>query len=251
MITKKHLFYLQQLGVEICLPRKSLAIPTSGTAEINYQSPPLVNEIQNQAMLELPANQPTDMSDTDGLWQTLEQEVRYCTLCGLCQTRTQTVFGSGYQHAEWMLIGEAPGSEEDKQGLPFVGPAGKLLTKMLQAIGLHREEVYIANVLKCRPPENRNPHAEEVNHCLQYLHRQIKLVEPEIVLLLGGVAASALFGKQSSVAKLRLQVHQLLNVSAPVVVTYHPAYLLRSPQQKKAAWEDLKFACQTVGRTLP
>jgi len=183
-------------------------------------------------------------------WQTLKQEVSACRRCPLCETRTQTVFGVGAENADWMLIGEAPGSEEDRRGEPFVGRAGQLLDRMLKAIGFAREEVYIANVVKCRPPDNRNPAPEEVLQCDNYLRRQIELIRPQIIIALGGVAMSALLNEQTPVGKMRGRVHTLPGADIPVVVTYHPAYLLRAPTQKRAAWEDLQLACRTVGREL-
>ena len=179
------------------------------------------------------------------------REVRVCRRCGLCETRTQTVFGVGARDADWMLIGEAPGFEEDKRGEPFVGRAGKLLDRMLQAIGFARGDVYIANVIKCRPPDNRNPRPDEIASCSDYLKRQIGLVRPRIILLLGGVAAAAVLGEQTPVGRMRGRVHTLPGAAIPVIVTYHPAYLLRAPQQKRAAWDDLQLACRTAGRTLP
>ena len=183
-------------------------------------------------------------------WQGVELEVINCKKCILHQTRTQTVFGIGDKKAQWMFIGEAPGLDEDRKGEPFVGRAGQLLTKMLKAIGFERSEVYIANIIKCRPPDNRNPRLEEIVQCLSYLHRQIQLVQPEIIVLLGGVAANTLLKQQTPVSRLRGQIHRIENTQAPVIVTYHPAYLLRSPNQKAAAWEDLQFACKTIGRQL-
>ena len=189
-------------------------------------------------------------SDGDA-WRPLEQEVRACRRCGLCETRTQTVFGVGDKNADWLLIGEAPGFEEDKRGEPFVGRAGKLLDRMLQAVGFARGDVYIANTIKCRPPDNRNPALEEIAHCSGYLKRQIELIQPKIILLLGGVASAAVLGDQTPVGKMRGRVHTLPGAAIPVIVTYHPAYLLRAPQQKRAAWDDLQLACRTVGRELP
>lgn len=183
-------------------------------------------------------------------WQTLKQEVSTCRRCPLHETRTQTVFGVGAENADWMLIGEAPGFEEDRRGEPFVGRAGQLLDRMLKAIGFAREEVYIANVVKCRPPDNRNPAPEEVLQCDNYLRRQIELIRPQIIIALGGVAMSALLNEQTPVGKMRGRVHTLPGADIPVVVTYHPAYLLRAPTQKRAAWEDLQLACRTVGRQL-
>jgi DNA polymerase len=148
----------------------------------------------------------------------------------------------GNRNAEWMVIGEAPGAEEDKQGEPFVGRAGQLLNAMLRAIGLPREQVFIANILKCRPPSNRDPQPEEVAQCLPYLEQQIALVKPRILLAVGRIAAQNLLASDTPIGKLRGQLHHFGSAQTPLVVTYHPAYLLRSPGEKRKAWEDLKFA---------
>ncbi len=175
-------------------------------------------------------------------WGALESEVAACTRCALATTRTKTVFGVGDRAARWFVVGEAPGADEDRQGEPFVGRAGQLLNSMLRAIGLPREQVFIANVLKCRPPGNRDPSPEEVRCCMPFLHRQIALVNPAIILCVGRIAAQNLLATDTPIGKLRGGVHQLPPFAAPVVVTYHPAYLLRSPGEKAKAWEDLKFA---------
>ena len=174
----------------------------------------------------------------------MQAEVANCTKCALCATRTQTVFGSGNKQADWMLVGEAPGQHEDEQGQPFVGNAGLLLTEMLRAIGLTREEVFITNILKCRPPNNRDPHADEVESCYDYLQRQQKLIQPKIILALGRIAAQTLLKTDEPLARLRGEVHTFNNT--PVVVVYHPAYLLRSLLEKRKAWLDLQLAMQTV-----
>ena len=186
-----------------------------------------------------------------GAWDTLESEVEVCTRCALHQGRTQTVFGVGNRRADWMLIGEAPGFEEDRKGEPFVGRAGKLLDRMLSAIHLDRTQVYITNTVKCRPPDNRNPRPEEIMECEDYLQRQITLIQPKIILALGGVAANALLRCDTPVGRLRGRIHQLEDTDIPIVVTYHPAYLLRSPQQKRAAWEDLQLAQRVVNPDSP
>ena len=174
-------------------------------------------------------------------WAQLEAAVSNCTSCKLCERRTNTVFGVGDRQAEWMLIGEAPGEQEDKQGEPFVGQAGKLLDSMLRSIGLSREKgVFIANVLKCRPPGNRDPEPDEAAMCDPYLKRQIALVKPRIIVVLGRIAAQNLLQTETPVGKLRGKVHEVEGV--PVVVTYHPAYLLRTLTDKARAWEDLCLA---------
>jgi uracil-DNA glycosylase len=179
-------------------------------------------------------------------WDALAAAVRGCRLCGLCETRTQTVFGVGDRKARLMVIGEAPGAEEDRQGEPFVGRAGILLNAMLRAAGFERGEVYIANVLKCRPPHNRDPSEEESSRCLPYLRRQIELVAPDAILCVGRIAAQRLLGTDQALSRLRGRTHDVGGV--PVVVTYHPAYLLRSPDEKRKAWDDLKFALGVLAR---
>jgi DNA polymerase len=176
-------------------------------------------------------------------WDTLQVEVAGCTRCGLATTRTQTVFGVGNAHADWLVIGEAPGAEEDRQGKPFVGAAGKLLDSMLQAIDLSRDRnVFIANMLKCRPPHNRDPRPGEVDACLPYLMRQVAAIKPKLILAVGRIAAQNLLATAAPLARLRGRVHRFGPLSTPLIVTYHPAYLLRTPADKRKAWEDLKFA---------
>jgi len=180
-------------------------------------------------------------------WPTLAASVAGCTDCGLCSTRTNTVFGVGDQRAEWMLVGEAPGENEDLQGEPFVGQAGKLLDNMLAALGLARDRnVYIANVLKCRPPGNRNPEPDEVAQCEPYLKRQIALIKPKVIVVLGRFAAQSLLRSTTPIGKLRGTVHTYEGI--PVVVTYHPAYLLRTLTDKARAWEDLCLAREVHDR---
>lgn len=174
-------------------------------------------------------------------WAALKQRVAGCTLCRLCERRTNTVFGVGDEAADWMLIGEAPGENEDRQGEPFVGQAGKLLDNMLCALQLRRgANVYIANVLKCRPPGNRNPEPDEVLRCEPYLKRQVELVRPRIIVALGRFAAQALLKTDASISSLRGRAHKYEDV--PVIVTYHPAYLLRRLQDKHKTWSDLCLA---------
>jgi DNA polymerase len=178
-------------------------------------------------------------------WAALKAKVAGCTDCGLRATCKQTVFGVGDERAAWMLVGEAPGAEEDRLGEPFVGQAGKLLDNMLAAIGLKRgENVYVANVLKCRPPGNRNPGPDEVARCSPYLVRQIELIRPKLVVAMGRFAAQTLLNSDATIASLRGSVHRYAGV--PLVVTYHPAYLLRSLPDKAKAWADLRFAVKTM-----
>jgi len=182
-------------------------------------------------------------------WDTLQATVAECRACGLCQGRKNTVFGVGDRQAPWMVIGEAPGENEDLQGEPFVGQAGKLLDNMLKAIGLGRQAqgpggVYIANTLKCRPPGNRNPEPQELATCAPYLVRQVALVQPRIILAMGRFAVQSLLQTSEPIGKLRGRVHAYQGV--PVVVTYHPAYLLRNPADKAKAWADLLLALKTA-----
>ena len=173
-------------------------------------------------------------------WDELRSTVSGCTRCRLHETRTQTVFGVGSPAADWMIVGEAPGAEEDRRGEPFVGRAGKLLDEMLRAIGESRESVFIANVLKCRPPNNRDPKLDESTACRSHLERQIELVRPKIIIAVGRVAAHLLLDTDEPVGRMRGKLHQLGDT--PLVVTYHPAYLLRSPSQKRKSWDDLCLA---------
>jgi uracil-DNA glycosylase family 4 len=177
-------------------------------------------------------------------WEALQSAVSTCVACGLQLGRTQTVFGVGNRQARWMIIGEAPGAEEDRRGEPFVGRAGKLLDAMLLALGLRREEVYIANILKCRPPNNRDPLPEEARCCRPFLERQMALIKPKIILAVGRIAAQNLLQTDTPINRLRGRVYRVAGI--PVVVSYHPAYLLRAPREKRKAWEDLLLARRTL-----
>jgi DNA polymerase len=179
-------------------------------------------------------------------WGALKAEVAGCVACPLHRTRTQSVFGVGDENADWMFVGEGPGAEEDARGEPFVGQAGRLLDSMLAAIDLKRgANVYIANVVKCRPPNNRNPQEGEMSCCEPYLARQIELIQPKLIVSLGRVSANHLLQTDASIASLRGRVHRYRGT--PLIVTYHPAYLLRSLQEKAKAWVDLCFARETMG----
>jgi len=200
-----------------------------------------VQEAQSEAPM--PSEAPAGDPARD--WMELKQLVSGCVKCGLHKTRTQTVFGVGDAAADWMLIGEAPGAEEDRLGDPFVGQAGRLLDNMLAAIGLDRgKNVYIANVLKCRPPGNRNPEPEEVAKCSPHLLRQIELVNPKLIVAMGRFAAQTLLETDASIASLRGRLHRY--AGRPCIVTYHPAYLLRNLPDKAKAWADLVFARKTM-----
>ncbi len=188
-------------------------------------------------------------------WDALERAVAGCTACALCQTRTRTVFGVGDRAARWLVVGEAPGAEEDARGEPFVGQAGRLLDRILAAAGLSRTgsgdaAVYIANVLKCRPPGNRHPEPEEAMRCEPYLRRQIELLSPSLILVMGRAASQALLGSDASIASLRGRAHpiEVAGRTVPVIVTYHPAYLLRNLADKAKVWADLCLALEVFAR---
>lgn len=222
--------YLQALGVEVW--RLRVPAPTAVVEpERAAPAPPCVPP-SSQA----PAAEAGD-------WDVLQQQVAACTRCELHCTRTQTVFGVGPRSAEWLVIGEAPGAEEDRRGEPFVGRAGQLLDNMLAAIGLDRTRTaYIANILKCRPPDNRDPRPDEVAQCEPYLQQQIALLRPRLILAVGRIAAQNLLKTDTPLARLRGRVHRYGPQQTPLIVTYHPAYLLRSPGDKRKAWEDLQLA---------
>lgn len=185
--------------------------------------------------------------DVAGLgWEALERTVSECTLCPLHESRTQTVFGVGNREADLLVVGEAPGADEDRQGEPFVGRAGRLLNAMLRAIGYERADVYIANILKCRPPNNRDPQAFETSSCTPYLERQMALMEPKAVLAVGRVSAQWLLQSDRPIGTLRGRVYGYGTRQVPLVVTYHPAYLLRSPEAKAKAWADLCLVKSTI-----
>lgn len=195
---------------------------------------------------ELPAISPERAATIAQMdWPALKAAVAGCTACGLAKSRQKTVFGVGDENADWMIVGEAPGAEEDRQGEPFVGQAGQLLDAMLEAIGLERSvNVYIANVLKCRPPSNRNPEPMEVAQCSPHLLRQLDLIKPRLILAMGRFAVQTLLNTEASIASLRGRVHRYHGL--PLIVTYHPAYLLRTLHDKAKAWEDLVLARKTM-----
>ncbi len=228
--------YLRAMGIRTWERRTAGAVPSSEPAHIHA---PAVHDESDSGS----AARAAEIAALD--WDTLAARVVACTACGLHATRKQTVFGVGDRQADWLIVGEAPGAEEDRQGEPFVGRAGQLLNSMLYAVGLAREQVYIANILKCRPPGNRDPQAGEVSCCLPYLRRQIALLQPKLILAVGRIAAQNLLASDTPIGKLRGSVHEYEGV--PLVVTYHPAYLLRSPQEKRKAWQDLLLA-QRIAR---
>ena len=208
--------YLQAMGIDVWLPNDA-------------------------PELEAPAAKQAEAASTENLdWDELRRCVSDCTRCELSASRTKTVFGIGHQSADWMIIGEAPGAEEDRRGEPFVGRAGQMLDEMFRAIGQRRDTVFIANILKCRPPHNRDPKPGEAAECRSYLERQIALVQPKIILAVGKIAAQNLLQTDDTVGRMRGRPHELNGI--PLVVTYHPAYLLRSPSHKRDSWNDLSLA---------
>jgi uracil-DNA glycosylase len=237
----RRLAYLRALEIDVWerrdLPR---AAPAAAPAVIEKPAAPVARRTES----------PVDATVATLDWDALQATVQSCERCPLHQTRTQAVFGVGNRNAQWLVIGEAPGMDEDRQGEPFVGRAGQLLNSMLKAMGLAREQVYIANILKSRPPNNRDPRPEEVRECIPYLYRQIELIDPRLILCVGRIAAQTLLATDTPIGKLRGKLHHLAPVHPsgrmrPMVVTYHPAYLLRSPAEKRKAWGDLVLAMQT------
>ena len=237
--------YLDALGIEVYRLREKKGQPDAGKkAAPAPDLPPAAAALaaQADAAERLPYTHRTEQpaGQAPG-WEDLQRKVAECRLCPLHENRAQTVFGVGDVNADLMLVGEAPGAEEDRRGEPFVGRAGKLLDAMLRSLGLSREQVFIANILKCRPPNNRDPRPEEVTACSDYLKQQINTVKPKLILALGRVAAQNLLKTETPIGKMRGQRYQYGDPPVPVVVTYHPAYLLRSPREKKKSWQDLQL----------
>jgi DNA polymerase len=244
---RQHLQSLQSAGVEF-VARKELPPPIQADAGA---APPLSLFDDPAAAAEAGPAEPTIEQRRQSL-VLLAEQVSTCPRCPeLASTRTQTVFGDGQPGAEICFIGEAPGKDEDQQGIPFVGAAGQLLNKIIAACGLKREEVYICNILKCRPPNNRTPLASEAANCRSYLEKQLELVAPKYIVALGGTAAQNLLGVTTSMGKLRGRFHDYRGI--PVMCTYHPAFLLphRSPEKKKDVWEDMKMLLARMGRPVP
>lgn len=236
-----HERYLAELGIPVWRLRNAPAhepapAPVAVEPVVAAAAPP-----ESAAIRALPPG--TDV------WSELAAKVSACTLCGLHKTRTQTVFGVGRRDAQLFVIGEAPGADEDRQGEPFVGRAGQLLNAMLKAIGLPRSEVYIANILKCRPPNNRDPEPAEQTSCTPYLTQQIALVQPRVLLAVGRIAAQWLLQTDTPIGRLRGRVVGYGERNTPLVVTYHPAYLLRSPLDKAKAWSDLRMVKELLSRS--
>lgn len=245
---------LAEMGLGGCsvLPRTFAdpAAPTPAPPPVAAQAAPAARAAALTPSLRRPSAPPAPEKPPAGAvpmlsWEELRQAVTECRACGLCDSRTTTVFGVGDPQPDWMVVGEAPGEQEDLQGEPFVGQAGRLLDNMLRAVGLDRQrKVYIANVLKCRPPGNRNPDPAEVAQCEPFLRRQVELLKPRIILAMGRFAVQSLLGSTEPIGRLRGRVHHYQGV--PLVVTYHPAYLLRNLPEKAKAWADLCLALELV-----
>lgn len=220
----KQLSYLKEIGIQVWIPKETIkAMPQVKTKDVLRK---------------------TDITREDRIatlnWEELSEAVVHCRACSLYKTRTNPVFGVGNPDADLLVIGEAPGANEDKQGEPFVGRGGQLLTNMLLSIGLKREDIYIANILKSRPPNNRDPAPEEVKACTPFLLRQISLIKPKLILAVGRIAAHFLLVSNASMADLRGNLFYYGVDKIPLLVTYHPAYLLRSPREKRKAWQDMQ-----------
>lgn len=257
----RRLAYLRALEIDVW-ERRDLPRPAPEPVAADVAAPPVRVVEAKRAPVSVPvapiepagSGTAIDPGHAAGLgWDALEQAIRECRRCPLHQTRTQGVVGVGNRQSSWLVIGEAPGADEDRQGEPFVGRAGQLLNSMLKAMGLAREQVYIANILKSRPPNNRDPRPEEVRECIPYLYRQIELINPRLILCVGRIAAQTLLGTDTPIGKLRGKLHHLApmhptGAPRPMIVTYHPAYLLRSPAEKRKAWGDLVLAMQTYER---
>lgn len=266
----QRLSYLSVMGIPVWLPRDAkpaVIEETSYEKNIVYENEAILakdasqhtspHDFPDPALDRTPTSEITQATTIesplpiDQDWDTLEQNITQCHLCAdLVANRSRTVFGIGNRHANLLVIGEAPGADEDQQGEPFVGRAGQLLNAMLNAIGLKREEVYIANILKCRPPNNRDPQPEEALHCQPFLLRQIELLAPKLMLAVGRIAAQNLLKTQITIGKLRGRVHEYGEKRIPLVVTYHPAYLLRSPGQKAESWKDLQIVARILRQSL-
>jgi uracil-DNA glycosylase family 4 len=237
---------LEVMGIALWSPQRD---PLQG-GDRSLPGPPSARE-GAEAVVPPPVVAMTRVDVAQMDWPALRAAVAACTACKLCQGRTNTVFGVGHENAHWMIVGEAPGEQEDLQGEPFVGKAGQLLDNMLRAIGLTRhdappeQQVFIANTLKCRPPRNRNPEPDELAQCEPFLQRQVALVQPKIILAMGRFAVQSLLRSDEPVGRLRGRVHRYQGV--PLIVTYHPAYLLRNLEDKAKAWEDLCLAVEVAG----
>jgi uracil-DNA glycosylase len=248
-----HMQYLRDLGIFEFYRRSSP--DEEATARCVVDSAPAIPLTAEETVIRkpIPVQPPVGSfvsppSRSEAL-RAIQYEIGDCTRCALSRGRNKIVFGDGDPNARLMFVGEGPGADEDAQGLPFVGRAGQLLNNMIAATGLKREQVYIANIVKCRPPQNRVPEPEEANTCSPFLFQQIDVIRPEVLVALGSTAATYLLGAKSSLSGLRGRVHRCRGTK--LIVTYHPAFLLRDPRQKKEAWQDLKLAMAELGLPVP
>jgi len=228
MDNSTRLQYLEAIGIDVWVSRKQTVVEIESNQLVSDNEFISTDELDNTLTLD---------------WHELKQQVTNCNKCDLSESRKQIVFGEGDINAEWMLVGEAPNQDEDSAAKPFVAQSGFLLTEMLRAMGVQRESAYITNIVKCSPPNNKDPKVNELKSCDDYLKRQIELVKPKVILAVGRVAAHALLDTKQAISELRGTVHYMDNI--PVVVVYHPAYLLRSLLEKRKAWQDLQLALKT------
>ena len=235
------------LGWDPPLSRRRLRPAAKGRAGAAKKDAPPAGKAP--APVDIGAREAAGQAERQAKLDVIRAEVVACRSCDLCRTRTQTVFGVGDPETRLLFVGEGPGADEDRQGEPFVGRAGRLLNDIIKAMGLRREQVYIANVVKCRPPENRVPNAVEVGSCIGFLERQIEIISPEIIVTLGSVATKALLGVEASMGRLRGRFHAYRGI--PLMPTYHPAYLLRNPAEKRKVWEDIQMVMERLGMKRP
>lgn len=241
--------YLKEMGIDVWVERDPIVQeleveqPTIETSQPSFSTPPVV-ELKENISSEITTAINVELLD----WQALTALIAECQLCELSKTRSQTLVGSGSQNAELMIIGNAPTNADEQQGNIFSGEAGNLLTAMLKAMGYQRNDVYISNIVKCKTVENQEPSEEQALSCKAYLLRQISLIKPKLILALGNSAAQQLLKSKSTMNRLRGQLHYVDTINAPILVSYHPTYLLASPNEKRKAWEDLQLAMKELNQ---
>lgn len=241
--------YLKEMGIDVWVERNPIVqeleaeMPTVEISQPSFSTPPVVELKEN-----ISSEVNTAINVESLGWQALTAHIAECQLCELSKTRSQTFVGSGSQNAELMIIGNAPTNADEQQGNVFSGEAGKLLTAMLKAMGYQRNDVYISNIVKCKTVENQEPSEEQVLSCKAYLLRQISLIKPKLILALGNSAAQQLLKSKSTMNRLRGQFHYVDAINAPILVSYHPTYLLASPNEKRKAWEDLQLAMKELNQ---
>ena len=234
---------LEAMGIDVWVSRHSEVVSDDSELEIVADVVEAKENAIDSRPVALESDQPISIPED---WQGLQQTVSSCQLCSLHKNRNQTVFGFGNQQADWLIIGDVPSSDDDASGQIFSGESGNLLTAMLRAIGLSRQQVYLSNIVKCMPVNNMEVTTDESDICIKYLQQQIKFIQPKLILVLGQLAAQRLMGSHSTLARLRQKIHTLDNVDTPIIVTYHPSSLLSMPHNKRDAWQDLLFAQKTI-----